>query len=477
MNLMRQVDISPIDPTRLANVIGPERWSDFAQTAADMRRLLGSRTVWNVNATPTGGGVAEMLPILLGYGLGCDIDNQWLVLDGETTFFNTTKRIHNVLHGVPGDGGELGPAERANYEQVLAQNLADTEGQVEPGDVVLLHDPQTAGLIPGYRERGCTVVWRSHIGRDEPNEHTERGWAFLEPYLEGAQKVVCTRPSYKPPSVPADKLIIIPPSIDPFATKNRDIDQDTAVATLVRVGLLEGEDHSGPIHFVRRDGTQGRLRHLTGLLSEGGPLPAGSRVILQVSRWDRLKDMPGVMTGFTDHLDAPDDAHLVLCGPAVEGVSDDPEGAEVLAECRELWRNLPAAVQDRVHLVCVPMDDTDENAHVINALQRYSYAVVQKSLFEGFGLTVTEAMWKARPVIASAVGGIQDQIIDGECGLLLADPLDYRSLGAAMKRLLDDPELANRLGTAARERVRTEFIGDTHLRRWADVLSQVLPAE
>ena len=196
-------------------------------------------------------------------------------------------------------------------------------------------------------------------------------------------------------------------------------------------------------------------------------MPAEARLVLQVSRWDRLKDMAGVLTGFTDALaDLPADVHLVLAGPDVTSVSDDPEGGQVLATCRELWAGLDRSRRQRVHLVLLPMDDVDENAHLVNALQRRADVVVQKSLVEGFGLTVAEAMWKGRPVVASRVGGIQDQVTDGRDGLLLDDPRDLVTFGDTLARLLHDPHLSARLGATAHERVYEDFLGDRHLEKW-----------
>ena len=145
----------------------------------------------------------------------------------------------------------------------------------------------------------------------------------------------------------------------------------------------------------------------------------------------------------------------MLVGPDVLGVSDDPEGAEVLFECVDLWKALPIQARQRVHLISLPMDDVDENAHLVNALQRHATVVVQKSLVEGFGLTVTEPMWKNRPVVASAVGGIQDQIVDGESGLLLADPADLGGFTDLIAAVLEDDDLAQRLGDAAGKRCAT----------------------
>jgi trehalose synthase len=168
----------------------------------------------------------------------------------------------------------------------------------------------------------------------------------------------------------------------------------------------------------------------------------------------------------------PDGSHLLLAGPDVSAVDDDPEGATVFAECRARWSSLPDEVRARVHLASIPMDDVDENATIVNALQRHAYLVVQKSLVEGFGLTVTEAMWKARPIIASRVGGIQDQIVDGRDGLMI-DPHDVDGLAAAMRRVLTDPNLADRLGTAARERVREHYLADRHLGQYVDLFARL----
>ena len=165
--------------------------------------------------------------------------------------------------------------------------------------------------------------------------------------------------------------------------------------------------------------------------------------------------------------------HVVLAGPDVSRVMDDPEGAEVYAECRAVWQALPPDVQSRCHLASIPMDDVDENALIVNALQRHAAIVVQKSLAEGFGLTLTEAMWKSRPVIASAVGGLQDQLTDGDEGFLLKDAADLETFGALVTRLLGDPEQRLAMGHRAQERVRRDFLGDRHLIQWVELLTKL----
>ena len=219
--------------------------------------------------------------------------------------------------------------------------------------------------------------------------------------------------------------------------------------------MTDGHPHGAPV-FVRGDGTPGRVSR-EARCTEMGTIPAGVPLVTQVSRWDRLKDPIGLLRCFAEHL-TDRSAHLALVGPDVEAVLDDPEGREVLAEVVAEWEGLPDALRERVHLISLPMDDLEENAAMVNAFQRRSDIVVQKSLAEGFGLTVAEAMWKSKPVVAGAVGGIQDQIVDGESGILVEDPADLAEVGAAVDSLLADPEFAREMGRKAHIRVNENFL-------------------
>jgi trehalose synthase len=275
-----------------------------------------------------------------------------------------------------------------------------------------------------------------------------------------------------PSWLPDDKVSIIPPSIDPFSPKNQDLDAATVQAILATLGVLDGATPRVPGGFVRRNGEEGTVARQAVVTGEGRPGP-GDPVLLQVSRWDRLKDMAGVMRGFADHVVPGGDGYLMLAGPAVAEVSDDPEGAAVYGECLLQWRDLPAAARARILLVTLPLDDIDENAAMVNALQRHATVIAQKSLAEGFGLTVSEGMWKSRPVIGSAVGGIIDQIADGT-GILLPDPTDLTAFGRAARLLLDDHAKAARLGQAAHAYVRENYLGDIHLMRYAKLLGTLI---
>jgi trehalose synthase len=473
---VREVEVAPISLDRLESVLVPGRREALAEAAARGRALLAGRRVWNVNSTASGGGVAEMLQALLAYSRGAGVDTRWLVLEGNPEFFAVTKRVHNLLHGSPGDGGPTGAAETATYERTLARQVPELTRTISPGDIVLLHDPQTAGLAAELGAHGAHVVWRSHVGADVHNDETRRGWAFLRPYLGETRATIFTRRAYVPDWVDPDSVWLIPPSLDPLSSKNRPLRLVDVIGTLRHLRIVSfpaGAD--GSLEFSRRDGSPGTVRPHPGLTVTGGPVPADARVVLQVSRWDRLKDMGGVLTGFADHLARfPEDVHLLLVGPDSGGVSDDPESAEVLTECEEIWSSRPESERQRLHLCSLPMDDVDENAHVVNALQRHASLVVQKSLVEGFGLTVAEPMWKGRPVVASRVGGIQDQIVDGESGLLLDDPADVDGCMRLVRDVLMDAELAARLGAAAHERARDHFLGDRHLRQYVELFEALL---
>ncbi|HEY5170379.1 MAG TPA: glycosyltransferase, partial [Acidimicrobiia bacterium] len=457
------------------SLLGPERAERFETTAATARALLEGHSVLNVNSTATGGGVAELLQTLLAYARGAGVDARWVVIEGNPRFFEITKRVHNHLYGTPGDGGPLGSAERRDYEETLHRNVSGLLEVVGTEDIVVLHDPQTAGLAAAMRRAGARVVWRCHIGIDTPNEHSERGWEFLRPYVEEVGGYVFSCEWFAPAWVPRHNLAVIAPSIDPFSAKNEPIAPELVAPLLQYVGLLGGGTDEPVGMFTRRDGSQGRVTRRVDLLGTGPPPPPDVPIVLQASRWDALKDMPGVLTGFADSVVDRTDAHLVLAGPQTSGVADDPEANAVLLACVSLWRALPRSTQRRIHLACVPMDDPDEAAAIVNALQRHATIVVQKSIAEGFGLTVAEAMWKSRPVIGSAVGGIVDQIVSGETGLLLDDARNLEHCADSICSLLDQPAEGSRMGSNGRQRAAQKFLGDRHLAQWAQLFARLHP--
>jgi trehalose synthase len=458
---------------RFESVLPAEQYDAVGSAAARARELLDGRVIWNVNSTARGGGVAEMLISLLAYAQGAGVETRWRVVHGSGPFFAVTKRIHNNLHSAAGDGGDLGDDEREQYENALEPSAVELCKLVGSGDVVIIHDPQPAGLIPRLKERGVHVIWRCHVGIDHPSDLSRRAWSFLRPYVEPADAYVFSRDAFTWEGLDRSKIELIAPVIDAFSAKNQELDDGSVGAILRVAGLNDGDGIAGEPAFCREDGTTAAV-HRPAQLVEEQPLRAQDPMVLQVSRWDRLKDPRGVIEGFVEHIAPRTDAHLVYAGPAVQAVSDDPEGAAVLDEAKAFIADLDPAARARVHLACLPMDDLEENGAIVNALQRRAHVVVQKSIAEGFGLTVAEAMWKARPVVASRIGGIQDQIIDGENGILLDDPTDLRTYADAVSDLLQNPERAHAIGQRAQQRVRDEFLAVRSLMQYLDLIARLV---
>src|SRR3954451_15884670 len=336
-----EVAISPRDPERFRDVLPPERYNAFERENDEARSLLAGRVVWNVNSTARGGGVVELLRPLLGYARGVGIGVRWLVIDGTPEFFDLTKRIHNRLHGSPGDGGALNERARRMYEDVLAENASAILAQVHPDDVVIVHDPQPSGLIPALRAAGtAALIWRCHVGVDEPNDLTREAWAFLLPYVGAADVYVFHREAFVWEGLERDRVAIIEPTIDVFTPKNRDIDEATVAAVLRTCAIVPDGREPVPVTFERTDGTPGRLRRRARIV-EDQPLRPETPLVVQVSRWDALKDPLGVIRGFAEHVPADTGAHLVYAGPDVEAVADDPEGLATLRASLALRESLP----------------------------------------------------------------------------------------------------------------------------------------
>src|SRR5262245_16012582 len=470
MDALHEVHIPSFSPDRFQALLG-DRYTEVAEAIDEARRLLRGRVVWHVNSAARGGGVAELLQSLLAYARGADVDVRWLTISGNPDFFRVTKRIHNRLHDSEGDGGPLGPEQREIYEEALAEAADELVGLVHPSDVVYIHDPQPAGLVPHVIASHRRVIWRCHIGVDDPGPLARAAWDFMRPYVREADAYVFSRERFVWEGLDEDRMWIVPPSIDAFSPKNQDLEPDAVAAILDTIGL---QDSGGTGHalFRRFDGSEARVTRRADLTQEG-PVPGDAPLVSQISRWDRLKDPIGVLTAFADYVESQE-AHLLLAGPSVAGVSDDPEGAEVLEDVKARLREVSPERRAHVHLASLPTDDVQENAAMVNAIQRRSTVVVQKSLAEGFGLTVAEAMWKARPMVASRVGGIQDQIEDGVSGVLIEDPTDLRAVARAVDGFIGDPDRAAAFGSAARQRVLDHFLGTRTLVQYAQLMETLL---
>lgn len=456
----QEIPLAPFPLGRLWPVVTEDGRRALQLALADGREALRGRTVWMVNSTPVGGGVAELLRTLTPYWLDAGIDAHWAVVGGGPAFFRITKRIHNLLHGYPGDDGQLGSLEQRVYERALEPARVWLERRLRVGDVVVLHDPQTAGLAPALKAAGAHVVCRSHVGAEPGDALAGATRDFLRTYAASADAIVLTRRSDPLPQLGAPRIVVIPPCIDPCSPKNRSMPLADARRLLTEAGLVAAG---------RRSGTPvvGTIRS-TGRSSQPGTAP----LVVHLARWDRLKDPLGVMEAFATVLDRAD-ARLILAGPAVDAVADDPEAAAVYDEVEQQWERLPRAERDRIDLLQFSLRDPHANAVIVNALQREATVVVKKSLQEGFGLGVAEAMWKRRPVVASDVGGHRVQIEHGVSGVLVPDARNLPRFGRAIADLLADPERRRRLGEAAHEQVRTRFLPDRHMAAWMRLLAEL----
>src|SRR5215211_3152343 len=352
-----QVPVGALAPERFTEVLTEEQAVELNRVVFEGRRAFHGRVVWSVSSTAKGGGVAEMLRSLIAYARGGGVDARWVVIAGEEPFFRVTKRIHNRLHGAAGDGGRLGKRERAIYERTVAGNAEELRSLVQPGDLVLLHDPQTAGLVAPLRAAGAHVVWRCHVGLDTPDRLARSAWRFLLPYLTEADAFVFSRQAFVWDDLHPERIVIIPPSIDAFSPKNQDL-PETTVRAIVRAARLVEDGAGRDTSFERLDGTPGRVDRQAAI-DEDRPLAQSTPVVVQVSRWDRLKDPVGVIEAFAAHVAPRTDAHLLLAGPDVLAVADDPEGTEVLGEAIARREDLTAEARARVHLARLPMVDSE----------------------------------------------------------------------------------------------------------------------
>ena len=376
-----------------------------------LARDLKGKTLKMVNSTAVGGGVAEMLNRLVPLLAEVEVPTHWDVITGGNDFFEVTKAFHNALQG---SAYEL---TRQAQEIFLSYNQQNRQRMQFSEDVVVIHDPQPAALVQARTDGPARWVWRCHIDLSDPNPQV---WGFLRPLIEQYDAAIFSSQSFTR-RLPIPQYLFYP-CIDPLSEKNKSLD-DTFVQ---KVCDEFGIDRSRPI-------------------------------VTQVSRFDRHKDPVGVVQAFKLARKYAD-CQLVLAGG---GATDDPEGAIVLKEVREAAGDDPD-----IFLLDLP----PWCALQINALQQASTLIVQKSIKEGFGLTVTEALWKGKPTIAGAVGGIPNQVIDKLTGMLVHS---VEGCAYQIRYLLTHPEFADQLGRNGREHVKENFLMTTNLRRWL-LLMQIL---
>lgn len=380
-------------------IVGDEEVDELYLLA---ERLRG-KAVQNINSTAIGGGVAEILSRMVPLLRDLGVDAHWDVIKGNEKFFTVTKNMHNALHGLNVDVSEN------DLDYFLEVNRQNSEDLDLFGDIVFIHDPQPIGLVEKRTHNGNKWIWRCHIDISEPQKST---MDFLRGFIDRYDAAVFSAPRFARSDV-ATRQILISPSIDPLSEKNRDLPEAAIDAVVERYGL----DRDRPI-------------------------------VTQISRFDYFKDPMGVIEVYKkvkNHIDC----QLVLAGG---GATDDPEGPRVLDQIKSAAQSDPD-----IHIIYLPPSSDLE----VNALQRASTVILQKSLREGFGLTVTEALWKAKPVIATSTGGIPLQIRHKHSGILT-----YSIAGMAhyLKEVLSEPECAAKLGLNGREHIKNNFLITRHIK-------------
>ena len=250
---LTEVPLAAVPIGRLQETAGPKGWERLTDAQARAGELLAGRVVWSISSTAIGGGVAEMLRTLLPYARAGGVDARWLVVRGGADFFRVTKRIHNFLHGHLWDNGLLGEVERRAYERVIEDTGWALRDVIRPGDVVVLHDPQTLGLACGLKRLGATVIWRCHIGTNKPGGLSEAAWDFLWPYVQEPDVMVFSRRASVPSRLPRQSVRLIAPSIDPCSVKNADMPMELAAGILEHTGLVERQGELSEAPAFHRD--------------------------------------------------------------------------------------------------------------------------------------------------------------------------------------------------------------------------------
>ena len=375
------------------------------QSTIDDLKLLAERlkgkVIQHINSTSVGGGVAEILNRMVPLLGELGVDSRWDLIKGGAQFFDVTKKFHNALHGRPQD---ITDHDLEIFMETTETNLGLMNTY---GDIVFIHDPQPIGLIK--KKSGNKWLWRCHIDVSHPHQKV---WDFLMSFIPGYDAAVFSSPIFSQ-SLPI-RQFLISPSIDPLSDKNKELSQDEIDAALEKYNIVRDKP-----------------------------------IITQISRFDRLKDPLGVIDAYLQ-VKKYIDCQLILAGGTA---TDDPEGVQVLAEVQEKANKDPD-----IHVLLLPQDDI-----LINALQRASDVIIQKSLKEGFGLTVAEALWKAKPIVASHVGGISLQVKHKYSGLLCHS---IEGAAFAIKQLLNNPEYAKKLGENGREHIKNNFLLTRHLKEY-----------
>jgi len=470
----------------------------------EIEKLKKTR-VWVINSTSGGGGVAELLPRIMAPLRELNITIEWLTMStfDEPEFFLITKKIHNFIHGQnPSNVSlEFSQKEKEIFEKVNRKNAQDfIERFLKPGDIVAIHDPQPIGMITEIRKRYSTkevpCVWRCHIGYEHETQETKSAWNFIKEYVVQYDYTVFTAPEYIPSYAPNPRVIT--PSIQPTDLKNKFLSFPDTKLILAKCGLInvdkkyltEEEKYKYKVKIFKCG------EPLAIPVEEAAPEEFGildRPLILQISRWDKLKGFSELIDAFADLKQHPekyiDRKHekskewlryierlgLVLAGPDASKIDDDPEALAVIRELMDKTCTLPSKIRESMLLLSLPLEVRWQNSLIVNALRSLAEINVQNSIREGFGLTLAEAMWKQKPCIATDVCGLRQQLRDKIDGLIVKDPCNPENLAKAFGELIQGGyEKREEYAKNAKKRIIDKFLVYSHITKYCDILREML---
>lgn len=486
--MIEQIDIEQAraldDYAAIAHLAGTVH--NLRTEARHLVPALKGRTVWMVNSTARGGGVAEMLPMVVKIMRDLGVKTEWAVMGtGRQEFFPLTKRIHNLIHGhgTP----EMGPGDKELYDKVSREGADEFRAKLKPEDILVIHDPQPLGMGSLLAEEtGMRAIWRCHIGLDVHTPETRTAWGFLRPYAMQYNHAIFSTAEYIPDYL-AGCSSIIRPGLDPLSHKNRELSVHKLAGILCNSHMAI--DHhpvttpffAQPAMRLQPDGTwkPAIFPEEVGLMYRP--------IVAQISRWDYLKGFRPLLDGFVrlkERLLSKrsrdmtercrrrlEIVRLILAGPDPASIQDDPEGKGVLQDLMEAYLDLDPGLQNQVVLLTLPMGSRKENALMVNTLQRCSSIIVQNSLREGFGLTATEAMWKRTAILGTQACGLRAQIRDQIDGRLSHDGQNPEELASILYDMLDEPKQREYWARNAQRRVHEESLVFSQVRDWLRVLA------
>ncbi|HRX17229.1 MAG TPA: glycosyltransferase [Spirochaetota bacterium] len=462
--------------------------ADLKKSAEKAKIKLKDRTIWMINSTAQGGGVAEMLPGLITLMNDLGFNVRWGVINSDDPeFFIITKKIHNMVHGDKSANVNFTENDAQLFEYINRKNADKLKSIIKKGDILVVHDPQPMHLGKIISEEcGLLTIWRCHIGLDKHNDATYAAWNFLNKYSSSYAHSIFTAPEYVPDFF-RNNHSIIHPCIDPLSHKNQDLTVSKLTGILCNSGLLPAyepiatPDYKSRIKKILFDGSTGEPGE-TGLLFRP--------IIAQISRWDRLKGWLPLLDGFIKlkqskivednslhskrHIKRLQLSRLVLAGPDPTAVSDDPEGLEVVRQVKERFVSLDSELQKDISILLLPMESAKENSLIVNALQRCATVIVQNSIREGFGLTATEAMWKRKPVLVSSATGLKQQVINNKNGLMVTNPEDSDEISECLVKLIKNPGMAYNLGRNAQRSVYDHFLVFRQISQYLELFTRLL---